>query len=109
MRPLTINSGNSPGLGGASCSSVSATTTGTSLSPSLLASPAGIGTSSNRAAGAGSKITGGSSTGRIRLPEEIHPEQIEITSNGSANEAPRGIRAKELNNAETGGSNDMVR
>ena len=38
----------------------------------------------------------------------MHPEQIEMTSNGSANEAPRGTRAKELNNAETGGRNDIM-
>jgi hypothetical protein len=44
----------------------------------------------------------------MRLPEEIHPEQIEMTSNGSANETPRGRRAKELNNAETGGRNDIM-
>ena len=31
-----------------------------------------------------------------------------MTSNGSANEAPRGTRAKELNNAETGGRNDIM-
>ena len=32
-----------------------------------------------------------------------------MTSNGSAaNEAPRGTRAKELNNAETGGRNDII-
>jgi hypothetical protein len=38
----------------------------------------------------------------------MHPEQIEMTNNGSANEAPRGTRAKELNNAETGGRNDII-
>jgi hypothetical protein len=31
-----------------------------------------------------------------------------MTSNSSANEAPRGTRAKELNNAETGGRNDIM-
>jgi hypothetical protein len=31
-----------------------------------------------------------------------------MTSNGSANEAPRGTRANELNNAETGGRNDIM-
>jgi hypothetical protein len=31
-----------------------------------------------------------------------------MTSNGSANEAPRGTRAKEHNNAETGGRNDIM-
>ena len=31
-----------------------------------------------------------------------------MTSNGSANEAPRETRAKELNNAETGGRNDIM-
>jgi hypothetical protein len=31
-----------------------------------------------------------------------------MTNNGSANEAPRGTRAKELNNAETGGRNDII-
>jgi hypothetical protein len=31
-----------------------------------------------------------------------------MTSNGSANEPPRGTRAKELNNAETGGENDIT-
>jgi hypothetical protein len=31
-----------------------------------------------------------------------------MTSNGSANETPRGTRAKELNNAETGGRNDIM-
>jgi hypothetical protein len=31
-----------------------------------------------------------------------------MTSNGSANEAPRGTRAKELNSAETGGRNDIM-
>ena len=31
-----------------------------------------------------------------------------MTSNGSANKAPRGTRAKELNNAETGGKNDIM-
>jgi hypothetical protein len=31
-----------------------------------------------------------------------------MTSNGSANEAPRGTRAKQLNNAETGGRNDIM-
>src|SRR5580704_266095 len=108
VRPLTINSGKSPGLGGASCCSDSATATGTSLSPSLFASLAAIGTSCNRGAGAVSETTGGSSTGSIRPPEEMHPEQIEMTSNGSANEAPRGTRAKELNNAETGGRNDIM-
>jgi hypothetical protein len=55
-----------------------------------------------------SETIGGSSTGSIRPLEEIHPEQIEITNNGSANEAPRGTRAKELNNAETGGRNDIM-
>jgi hypothetical protein len=30
-----------------------------------------------------------------------------MTNNGSAIEAPRGTRAKELNNAETGGRNDI--
>src|SRR3984885_9149150 len=108
VRPLTINSVKSPGLGGASCCSVSATATGTSLSPSVFASLAGIGTSCNRGAGAVSETIGGSSTGSIRPPEEIHPEQIEMTSNGSANEAPRGTRAKELNNAETEGRNDII-
>jgi hypothetical protein len=44
----------------------------------------------------------------MRPPEEIHPEKIEMASNGSANEAPRGTRAKELNNAETGGRNDIM-
>jgi hypothetical protein len=34
--------------------------------------------------------------------------QIEMTSNGSANEAPRGTRAKELINAKTGGRNDIT-
>src|ERR1700689_178343 len=108
VRPFTINSGKSPGLGGASCCSDSATATGTSLSPSLFASLAAIGTSCNRGAGAVSETSGGSSTGSIRPPGEIHPEQIEMTSNGSANEAPRGTRAKELNNAETGGRNDII-
>jgi len=55
-----------------------------------------------------SETSGGSSTGSIRPPEEIHPEQIEMTSNGSANEAPRRTHAKELNNAETGGRNDIM-
>src|SRR5271168_1200437 len=108
VRPLTINSGKSPGLGGASCCSDSATATGTSLSPSLFAPLKGIGTSCNKGAGAVSETSGGSSTGSIRPPEEIHPEQIEMTSNGSANAAPRGTRAKELNNAETGGRNDIL-
>src|SRR5580704_12983778 len=108
VRPLTINSGKSPGLGGVSCCSDSATATGTSLSPSFFASPAAIGTSCNRGAGAVSETSGGSSTGSIRPPEEMHPEQIEMTSNGSANEAPRETRAKELNNAETGGRNDIM-
>jgi hypothetical protein len=31
-----------------------------------------------------------------------------MTNNDSANEAPRGTRAKELNNAETGGRNDII-
>jgi hypothetical protein len=31
-----------------------------------------------------------------------------MTSNGSANEARRGTRAKDLNNAETGGRNDII-
>jgi hypothetical protein len=31
-----------------------------------------------------------------------------MTSNGSANEAPRGTRAKELNKAEAGGRNDII-
>jgi len=31
-----------------------------------------------------------------------------MTSNGSANEAPRGRRAKELSNAETGDRNDII-
>jgi hypothetical protein len=31
-----------------------------------------------------------------------------MTSNGSANEAPPGTRARELNNAETGGRNDIM-
>jgi hypothetical protein len=31
-----------------------------------------------------------------------------MTSNGSANEAPRGTRAKELDHAETRGRNDIV-
>jgi hypothetical protein len=31
-----------------------------------------------------------------------------MNSNGSAHEAPRGTRAKELNNAETGGRNDIM-
>src|SRR5271169_5191591 len=105
VRPLTINSVKAPGLGGASCCSDSATATGTSLSPSLFAPLAAIGTSCN--GGAGAETSGGSSTGSIR-PEEIHPEQIEMTSNGSANEAPRGTRAKELNNAATGGRNDIM-
>src|SRR5271169_6274416 len=104
VRPLTINSVKSPGFGGASCCSDSATATGTSLSPSLAA----IAPSCNRGAGALSETSGGSSTGSIRPPEEIHPEQIEMTSNGSANEAPRGTRAKELNNAETGGRNNIM-
>src|SRR6202035_3129393 len=108
VRPVTITSAKSPALGGASCCSDSATATGTSLSPSLFASLAAIGTSCNRGAGAVSGTSGGSSTGSIRPPEEIHPEQIEMTSNGSANEAPRGTRAKELNNAETGGRNDII-
>src|ERR1700733_13292112 len=108
VRPLTINSSKSPGLGGASCCSDSATATGTSLSPSLFASLAAIGTSCNRGAGAVSETTGGSSTGSILPPEEIHPEQIETTSNGSANRAPRGTRAKELNKRETGGRNDII-
>src|SRR5271167_4212953 len=104
VRPLTINSVKSPGFGGASCCSDSATATGTSLSPSLAAS----GTSCNRGAGAVSETSGGSSTGSIRPPAEIHPEQIEITSNGSANEAPRGTRAMDLNNTETVGRNDIM-
>src|SRR5271170_2523252 len=108
VRPLTINSVKSPGLGGASCCSDSATAAGTSLSPSLFAPLAAIGTSCNRGAGAVSETNGGSSTGSIRPPEEIHPEQIEMTSNGSANEAPRGTRAKNLNNAETVGRSDIM-
>src|SRR5258707_13289598 len=108
VRPLTINSVKSPGLGGASCCSDSATATGTSLSPSLFASLTAIGTSCSRGAGAVSATSGGSSTGSVRPPEEMHPEQIEMTSNGSANEAPRGTRAKELNNAETGGRKDIM-
>src|SRR5277367_1987336 len=108
VRPLTINSVKSPGLGGASCCSDSATAAGTSLSPSLFASLAAIGTSCNRGAGAVSETSGGSSTGSIRPPEEMHPEQIEMTSNGSANEAPRGTRAKALNKTETGGRNDIM-
>src|ERR1700684_396722 len=108
VRTLTINSGKSSGLGGASCCADSATATGTSLSPSLFASLAAIGTSCNRGAGAVSETSGGSSTGSILAPEEKHPEQIEMTSNGSANEAPRGARAKELNNAETGGRKDIM-
>jgi len=51
---------------------------------SLFASLAAIGTSCNRGAGAVSETSGGSSTGSIRPPEEVHPEQIEMTSNGSA-------------------------
>jgi hypothetical protein len=31
-----------------------------------------------------------------------------MTSNGSANEAPRGTRAKDFNSAETGGRNDIM-
>jgi hypothetical protein len=31
-----------------------------------------------------------------------------MTSNGSANVAPRGTRAKELDNAETGARNDIL-
>jgi len=31
-----------------------------------------------------------------------------MTSNGSANEVPRGTRAKELNHAETGGRSDII-
>jgi hypothetical protein len=31
-----------------------------------------------------------------------------MSSNCSTNEAPRGTRAKELNNAETGGRNDIM-
>ena len=31
-----------------------------------------------------------------------------MTSNGSANEVPRGTRAKELSHAETGGRNDII-
>jgi hypothetical protein len=31
-----------------------------------------------------------------------------MTSNGSANKAPRGTRAKELNNAETGSKSDII-
>src|SRR5271165_2801929 len=108
LRPLTINSVKSPGLGGASCCSDSATATGTSLSPSLFAPLAAFGTSCNRGAAAASETSGGSSTGSVRPPEEIHPEQIEMTSNGSANEAPRGTRAMELNHAETGGRNDIM-
>src|SRR5271169_1853385 len=108
VRPLTINSVKAPGLSGASCFSDSATATGTSLSPSLFAPLAAIGTSCNRGAGAVSETNGGSSTGSIRPPEEIHPEQIEMTSNGSANEAPRGTRAKELNNEETGSRDDIM-
>src|SRR5579862_8852631 len=108
VRPLTINSGKSPGLGGASCCSDSATATGTSLSPSIFASLAAFGTSCGRGAGAVSETSGGSSTGSIRPPEDIHPEQIEITSNCSATDAQRGTRAKELNNAETGDSDDIM-
>src|SRR5271170_4016258 len=107
VRPLTINSVKAPGLSGASCFSDSATATGTSLSPSLFAPLAAIGTSCNGGAGAVSETSGGSSTGSIRPPEEIHPEQIEMTSNGSPNEATR-TRAKDFNNAETGGRNDII-
>src|SRR5579863_986838 len=92
VRPLTINSGKSPGLGGASCFSDSATATGTSLSPSLLASLAAIGTSCNSGGGATSATTGGSSTGSIRPLEEMHPEQIKTTINDSAKEAARGLK-----------------
>src|SRR5580658_7605779 len=108
VRPLTINSVKSPGLGGASCCSDSATATGTSLSPSLFASLAAIGTSCTRGAGAVSANSGGSSTGSFRPPEATHPEQIKMTSKGSANEAPRGARAKELKNAETGSRNNIM-
>jgi hypothetical protein len=55
-----------------------------------------------------SETIGGSSTGSLRPREDIHPEQIEMTSNGSTIEAPRGIRAKQLNNAKTGDSNDII-
>ena len=34
--------------------------------------------------------------------------QIRMTSNGAANEGPRKTRAKEHNNAETGGRNDII-
>ena len=61
-----------------------------------------------RGAGAVSATIGGSSTGSIRPAEETHPGQIMTTSNASANEAPRGTRAKEFNNAETGGRNDIM-
>jgi hypothetical protein len=73
-----------------------------------LASLAAIGTSCNSGGGAASATTGGSSTGSIRLLEEMHPEQIKTTINDSANEAPRWTRLKELNNLKTGREDSMV-
>ena len=51
---------------------------------------------------------GGSSTASIRPPEEAHPVQNRVTSNGAANEGPRKTRAKQLKNCNRGDMSDIM-